>query len=236
MIKIVPGFIKGSLMASVLLFSFSEAEAIDPVHLILKATANETKLGFTEGQEVTFTLTLNPLFAQTGNSGFNGSGAWWGAAELEAPLFSYIGITGLTGAFSPDPGAEPVTTFSLNTSGGITAQFNYANLGYQADGQDVWGISTSFFIPDDIFNIPTVYIDPTTYFSNYLGTYLVEHTNGLALQTRISEVEIDWIEFSAVEFSVVPEPSSLGLLFAGAAGALWMARRRRIGFKEQSAE
>ncbi len=226
MIKMTPGLIKRSLLASFLLFSFSRAEAID---LVLKATANETKLGFVEGQETTFTLTLNPLFEQTGNSAFSGSVAVWGSAELEIPLFSYVGITGLTGTFSPDLGPELVTTLSLNTLGGVTAQFSYVNLGYQAEEQSVWGLSMSFVLPDEgIFNLPNTYIDPSAYFANYLGTYLVDATYGLVLQTRISEDETDWIEFTAVELAVVPEPSCLGLLSLGAAGAFWMSRRRRI--------
>lgn len=205
----------------------TRAEGFD---IVVKATADTTALGYTEGQEAIFTFTLNPAFTQTTDSYLNGDVAWWQTffddPDAE-PIVSNLQGTGLIGSFDPVYGFMPATA-SFGSGGLVTLYMTYSSLGFEVPEGSIYDINFEIQL-NGTFEMPSSYVNPIEFFSQYQGTYEVS-----SYHLRLTAAAPSWestttLYFTPTEIMFIPEPStSAALLVIGAGAAVWQRRRRRV--------
>jgi|GEM_PF-4735682 len=204
-------------------------EASAAVMITVKGTVNSAALGYSEGQEVAFTFTINPDFVETTGSLFGPYLAWWQASlPGDVPLYSHLEGTGFTGNFDPDYGIISSSILNISSLGGMSLYLPTLISGYETpSGQSVIGVSLEVALnTQNEFSPPESYVDPSAFWLPYAGTYGVDSTSLFNLDAW-NGFEIDTLVLTATEVIVIPEPHSVALLGFGAAGLAWRFRRGR---------
>ncbi|MBI5384114.1 MAG: hypothetical protein HZA90_05445 [Verrucomicrobia bacterium] len=209
------------------------------IEFTVSGTANTTGMGYTAGQSVSFTYTLND-FAPTPPSGDRGSTyvGWFDESTASDPeLWSDVRGTGLSGTWTR-PATQTGSPYSF-----LTAQSNPSGLlnlfagtdttaapydtGITVNGSTIRGIGMDANYSGLSFAIPGTVPDPTAYFGGYLGTYSVASgANG-------------WIDYDGgfigftpqnLTITAVPEPATwmagafLGVVLLGRHGRRLLGR------------
>lgn len=207
-----------------------------PISVSVAGTANETKMGYTQGESYTFTWVVN--------DGYTGSLRHWGDSDTftddlnqwfsnstgDPSLWESVFGDGLGGSYHQC--AYPRDLISVNGSGIklmtqveiLTENFS---IGLLIDGVEAWTIGAAYLQIPNIDYSDTSFVNPATYLKQYVGSYA---TGG--------EIYLDSQDGAAIGFTAtsvtigtVPEPSTFLLLGLGGLGA-WILRKNRLENEE----
>jgi|GEM_PF-6816348 PEP-CTERM putative exosortase interaction domain len=191
------------------------------------ATAPKTAAGYETAESYTFSFTLSPSFNDSASSFSPTENKWLESSLADDQLFS--AVTGdVTGTFtrSISPYSQVIvrnSTFMLNVAT-LEGSVGLASL----DGTDV-GLSVYIWnFPDiegrPVFAFPNTFVEPNSYFSDYIGSYVAVGTLSVwdLADTSTAVISLDVTQFT---ISAIPEPSTYAIL-AGA-GVLGFALLRR---------
>ncbi len=205
------------------------------INFSLTATANATGYGYTQGGVYTFVFTTGNSFTGTGTNVFiAGSNQWSQETVSDDRMWSTVGGTGLTGAFS-DPQAPSsqtpysyITTFtdSGNNSLGLFAgNDSNVDIGLMAlDGATLLSyVATSITVSGASFSYTSGYTDPNDYFANYIGGYAVIGAIELKPMTGSNIA----FTVSNISISAVPEPGTYAAIAGISTLCFAVSRRRR---------
>ena len=198
----------------------------DPVQISVSGTSDSTALGYTSGQSYTFNWVINESY--TGNPGdfFHTTYNQWHEQETsDSMMFSSLSGDGITGTYtqpsvaSSSPNSYLITQSSSGLS--VLAGSNSGTIGMQVNGIDLKYVQ-AFDLQIATFSNPSVYTDPTLYFSSYQGSYVPTGSGKIRLYTSTSQFH--YFTPTEVNIDAIPEPATLA--FVGIfGGGLWFVRR-----------
>ena len=194
----------------------------DPIQISVTASARDTALGYTAGNEYTFNWVVNEGYAGNPLDGFTSDiNRWMDASPLDSQLFSNLSGDGITGSYVKS--SYPLSYVAINNDllYLTCTDENEGALGIQVNGDNIISFSASFLITTS-FSYPEAYVDPTTYLSSYIVTYAPPDSGEVKLRTENGSIYFD---YASTTIQTIPEPSSLVLVLTGAAG-VWFTRRR----------
>lgn len=203
-----------------------------PILFSVTGTANENRLGYTQGESYTFTLILNSSFLNNASCLFSADQNYWGEDTLDdTAVWTDVAGDGLTGSYvrpADDYFAPYAFLFTVAASQSLTlGALNDASggvIGLQAGGEDINSLYVDSLVLGDIFTFPASYTDPAVYFAGGLGTYAA-----LGGEISLTGAETGSLIFTATSVTIeaVPEPASA--LMIGLGGALIAGYRRFFG-------
>lgn len=209
-----------ALMSALVLLGFMSSAARAAVVLEIQMTHLRDGVGYSTGDEVTYSFILDPGASSGAVSSFAGktSMTW-----TNGMVFDSVGGSGLAGSFAYDStvsddyfSVRSDNLFSLWVWSRKDALMN----GFVADGIE---ISAYFGTPGNSLTFDPSETNATAYFSSRVGTYQASSQSGVDLY--ISGGSTYGLQVNSLTVSTVPEPSAA--LF-GCLGALYLLRRRRI--------
>jgi hypothetical protein len=213
----------------------------------VSGTATSDDHGYTADQAYTVSFLLNPAF--DGQSGANSAGfdgtfvAWYQSDPGLSSVFTDVSGSAVHGTYGSSPGSDPDSLLNMWNSDNNNAvsliQKNGTDvpLGLQTldDAADIVAVQTVLqagFAASAVF--PVSYVDPTTYWGDFLGTHSVSGTMQFFGAGNAGLMTFNVTDLTVTDLSAVPEPSSyaalaglavLGLAALGRAG--WIPGRSR---------
>jgi hypothetical protein len=205
----------------------------------VNGTATSDDHGYTADQAYTVSFLLNPAF--DGQSGANSAGfdgtfvAWYQSDPGLSSVFTDVSGSAVHGAYVSGPGSDPDSLLNMWNSDNNNAvsliQKNGTDvpLGLQTldDAADIVTIQTVLqagFAAYAVF--PVSYVDPTTYWRDFIGTHPVSGTVQFLGTGNAGLMTFNVTDLTVTDLSAVPEPSTYAA-FAGAAACLAAAFKRR---------
>ena len=194
----------------------------DSIRFTITGTADSTLLGYTAGESYSFSWEINEAYGGNPNDTFSPGAAnqWMEKGSTDDILFSTIFGDGITGSHTPSDTSE---SYILCMSGGadvvtfstLAESNDYIDL--LANGNQVKEISAAFLFGG---TYPGSYVDPTSYFSDYTGSY------GAVPSVVSIYDDSGKVEFSGGDLTVeaIPEPSVLALASIFGGGLLAVRR------------
>lgn len=197
-------------------------------------TAGNAAQNYTAGHAYTFVYTLTPDYPLNHNY-FPGKNNGWFEQDIttEPALFTAVGGTGVGGIFV-DPVGPTGSPFSfVRTQGssflGLFAGADVGNIGLTTlSGSTLTHVIASMNLGGLNFATPVAYINPTDYFSGYLGDHEVWGGSVGLYGDGFDGATFQVTGLSISNGAAIPEPSTYAaLLGLGALGlAVWRRRRR----------
>lgn len=210
-----------------------------PISVSVAGTANETKMGYTQGESYTFTWVVNDGY--TGSDGIGDGGdifnsienLWFSTSTNDPWVFSSVSGAGLVGTYTKPitNNQAPFEQLLVNSAGlrcWAATKTVSITMGLLVDGAEVWNIVAYDLTIPGLDYSDALFVNPTTYLENYSGTY-----SSIGGGIYLDNENMDEIEFTAtsVTIGVVPEPSTFLLLGIGGLGA-WILRKNRLKNEE----
>lgn len=204
------------------------------IHFTVNGTADSTGYGYTAGQAVSFTYTLND-YAPTTPVGWRDSigVGWYDERTSDPELWSGVVGTGVAGTWTR-PATEEGSPFSYLEVYENGALYLYAgtdhspsDTGITVNGEAIYGVYVSAVYSGFIPTIPGSLPDPTAYFKDYVGTYAVARSDYGSIGIFGGSIPFTP---QSLTISEVPEPSTwlaagfLGLVLFGQCGRCLLSR------------
>jgi len=222
-----------------------------PIRLTFSGTVRSNPSGaavnwYTLGQPVTFSIIVND-FAPLSPVGSNGGTTMQYVEETASDPSLWAGFsgTGVSGTYHKAPGDGPFERLEimnffvrpkLSTDGWVTNTNNHGVYLTVDPRYFVKSFEVDIHLAPDTFTIPEAGIlpNPATYLSAYIGTYPILNNftgNRLAFENDGLDPSGGSVNFNftTLEISAVPEPSTWAMAFAGLGftGYAMVRRRRR---------
>jgi hypothetical protein len=219
----------------VLLFAFEVPASL--ISVSVTGAANETKMGYTQGQNYTFTWFINDGYTgQDGRDVFNATENKWFSTSTTGPwIFSSVLGDGLIGTYAKAVADDmaPFEQLKVDSNGLLcwaATKTVSIPMGLFVDGAEAWNlVAYDLKIPElDYSNMS--FVNPAAFLENYLGTY--SSTGGGIYLDNGHAQDIEFT-VSNVTIGVVPEPSTVLLFFIGGIGA-WLLRRNKMKSREDA--
>ncbi len=222
---------KNKWIIRILVFLFIFEASASLISVSVSGTANTTAMGYTQGENYTFSWLINDGYTGSVNDIFDSTQNKWCLHWTSDPLlWATVSGAGLTGTYSRpfERFDAPFDSLKANADGLTFWAGNSfpiaTSMGLMVNGVEVWDV-----VAHDL-NIPglnysdTAFINPATYLGRYIGTY-TSTGGGIYLDDEGGNN----IEFTttSVIIAAVPEPSTVLLFGIGGMGA-WLLRRNRI--------
>lgn len=179
-------------------------------------TAASTSYGYTSGQAVTFTFTLDSHFPNTTSSAFDGSANIWVEGSGTDPQL-FTAITGsFTGTFTRP--AAPQSLLATTVGIGdleITVESNYDMGVFTLSNDPVRRFAAQLFGPvgDPLsFTASGNYSDPASYFAGFLGSHAIDPGRSYLAFDLGHDNEMDF-QITNLTISAIPEPATYAVLF-----------------------
>lgn len=209
------------------------------ISIILSGTSNNNALGYTIGQPVTFTYTLNGGFGNNATSYFDASYNNWYEFHLTADsLFSAITGTGLTGTYTrptfddTDPHSYLQLRKNVDGSGfdfmQMSAATQHGDMGLSVGGNLVSSVYLQLNRTGANFAFAGVWDEPTNVLGAALGTY--DPSGGSIAGMTVSRVIGGSANFNitslTISTSAIPEASTYAV-WTGLGAIAWVVVGRR---------
>ena len=205
------------------------------------ATADYDGMGYTQGQEGTFTWVLNTAGVTNDISDFSDDTNYYMEEDLDhSQLFTNFTGTGLSGAYtrpvsesnSPWSGLEAGNDHDGNSSLEILVGQDSGDMGMTVDGQDVFYVHLYGLLTRTGFSGFThsgEYINPSSYLANFSGTYGLSDSCLTILNTSNESQSFSptSLTIANVGGSPVPEPGTILAAMSILGPAAMIFRRRK---------
>lgn len=196
----------------------------------ITARAEVTDLGYTANQSYQFTYTLTPTWTNTPDSSFTAtSNSWYLQNVTDAPLFTAIGGSGVSGTYARS--SDPTQSIVTNSSGRLELAESGAggtNIGLTTPSGAPIGALQAYIDTSIVFSTPGSYANPATAFTSVLGSY-TPATDPVNNNLVISAGGFgQFLSITGFTITAIPEPSTYGAIFGAAALGFGLWRRRRM--------
>ncbi|AQQ10071.1 hypothetical protein L21SP3_01896 [Sedimentisphaera cyanobacteriorum] len=213
-----------SCLAVCLVFASAGFAAYDPV-ITITGEAQDTVLGYQEGQEYDFSFVVNGSRTEHNIDSFiSDRNSWYSETLEQKPVFTELYGSGVSGEYvRPDSeNGDPWEKINIESDGiYITLSSDYSDINSETlNGSTISKLNAyPFLLAGLTFDYSdTSYVTPQEYFSDYLGEYSVSEQPVLNMISSGGDTAFD-----ITSVTITPEPATMALLGLGG----FILRKRR---------
>lgn len=202
------------------------------IAFIIKARPNEiVGTPYSINQDLIFRFTTSDQYSDNTSPYIAGVSSYFDSRDAiwrddyrwpsKNPMWQAFSGTGIVGNYMPSPTSSPANSISIRNSE-LTLDINQAPIGLAfQSGQGIQRLRASTGAPPPGFNLPTNFISPHSYFSQYAGTYvtggLLEITtmSGSTYSMGIYEVTIHVLATPTISISPLSSTNEIEITFTG---------------------